>query len=168
MSKIEIGKIVNTHGVRGDVKINPFMDDTEAFREFKYLYINDKKVAVKGVKFVKRNPIVSLEGTDTVEKAELLRNTPVYIDEEMLPELTDNEFYIKDILNLNVETTDGEFLGKITDVFKTGSNDVYEILKDDGKKFLIPAISQVVKEINVKEKKVVIELLEGLIWELMF
>ena len=130
MSKIEVGKIVNTHGIRGDVKINPFMDDVEAFRKFKYLYVKDNKVKVKGVKFVKNNPIVSLEGTDSVEKAELLRNTPVYIDEEMLPELSDNEFYIKDIINLNVETVDGEYLGKITDVFKTGSNDVYEILKE--------------------------------------
>ena len=168
MSKIEVGKIVNTHGIRGDVKINPFMDDVEAFRKFKYLYVKDNKVKVKGVKFVKNNPIVSLEGTDSVEKAELLRNTPVYIDEEMLPELSDNEFYIKDIINLNVETKDGEYLGKITDVFKTGSNDVYEILKEDGKKFLIPAISQVVKEINIKENKVTVELLEGLLWELMF
>lgn len=163
MSKIEVGKIVNTHGIRGDVKINPFMDDVEAFRKFKYLYVKDNKVKVKGVKFVKNNPIVSLEGTDSVEKAELLRNTPVYIDEEMLPELSDNEFYIKDIINLNVETKDGEYLGKITDVFKTGSNDVYEILKEDGKKFLIPAISQVVKEINIKENKVTVELLEGLL-----
>ncbi len=163
MSKIEVGKIVNTHGIRGDVKINPFMDDVEAFRKFKYLYIKDNKVKVKGVKFVKNNPIVSLEGTDSVEKAELLRNTPVYIDEEMLPELSDNEFYIKDIINLSVETVDGEYLGKITDVFKTGSNDVYEILKEDGKKFLIPAISQVVKEINIKENKVTVELLEGLL-----
>ena len=163
MSKIEVGKIVNTHGIRGDVKINPFMDDVEAFRKFKYLYIKDNKVKVKGVKFVKNNPIVSLEGTDSVEQAELLRNTPVYIDEEMLPELSENEFYIKDIINLDVETKDGEYLGKITDVFKTGSNDVYEILKEDGKKFLIPAISEVVKEINIKDKKVTVEWLEGLL-----
>ena len=163
MSKIEVGKIVNVRGVRGEVKINPFLDDTEAFREFDFLYIKEKQVKILNVKFVKNNPILLLEGVDSVEKAEALRNTPVYVDEEMLPELSDNEFYIKDILNLEVVTVDGELLGKITNVFKTGSNDVYEILKEDGKKFLIPAISQVVKEINIKEKKVTVELLEGLL-----
>ncbi len=163
MSRIEVGKIVNVHGIRGDVKINPFIDDTEAFREFKFVYVKESKQKIKGVKFVKHCPILSLEGIDSVEKAEALRNTSVYIDEEMLPELSENEFYVKDILNLSVETEEGEFLGKITDVLKTGSNDVYEVLKEDGKKFLIPAISQVVKEINIKDKKVIIELLEGLI-----
>lgn len=163
MSKIEVGKIVNVHGIKGDVKINPFIDDTEAFRSFKFLIVNDKEIKIKGVKFVKHCPILSLEGIDSVEKAEGLRNTSVYIEEEMLPELSDNEFYVKDILNLSVETEEGEYLGKITDVFKTGSNDVYEVLKEDGKKFLIPAISQVIKEINIKDKKVIIELLEGLI-----
>ena len=163
MSKIEVGKIVNTHGVRGDIKINPFIDDVEAFREFGFIYVNDTKMKIKGVKFVKRNPILSIEGIDSVEKAEKYRNVSAYVDEEMLPELSDNEFYIKDILGLSVITIDGEELGKISEVYKTGSNDVYEVLKEDGKKFLIPAIAQVVKEINIKEKKMIIELLEGLI-----
>jgi len=163
MSKIEVGKIVNTHGVRGDIKINPYVDDVSAFREFGFLYINDMKMKIKNVKFVKNNPILSVEGIDSMEKADTFRNVSVYVDEEMLPELSDNEFYVKDILGLSVETEDGEALGTVTDVFKTGSNDVYEVLKEDGKKFLIPAISQVIKEININEKKITVELLEGLI-----
>lgn len=163
MSKIEVGKIVNVRGVRGEVKINPFLDDTQAFREFDFLYIKEKQVKILGVKFVKNNPILLLEGVDSVEKAEALRNTSVYVDEEMLPELSENEYYIKDILGLEVVTLEGETLGKITDVFKTGSNDVYEVQMESGKKFLIPAISQVIKEININDKKVTVELLEGLL-----
>ena len=163
MSKIEVGKIVNVRGVRGEVKINPFLDDTQAFREFEFLYIKEKQVKILSVKFVKNNPILLLEGVDSVEKAEALRNTPVYVDEEMLPELSENEYYIKDILGLEVLTLEGESLGKITDVFKTGSNDVYEVQMESGKKFLIPAISQVIKEINIEEKRVIVELLEGLL-----
>lgn len=163
MSKIEVGKIVNTHGVRGDIKINPYIDDVEAFRDFEFIYVNDIKLKIKGVKFVKRNPILSIEGIDSVEKAEKYRNISAYVDEEMLPELSDNEFYIKDILGLSVLTEEGETLGTVTEVYKTGSNDVYEVLKEDGKKFLIPAIAQVVKEIDIRNKKMIIELLEGLI-----
>ena len=163
MSKIEVGKIVNTHGVRGDIKINPYIDDVEAFRDFEFIYVNDIKLKIKGVKFVKRNPILSIEGIDSVEKAEKYRNISAYVDEEMLPELSDNEFYIKDILGLSVLTEEGETLGAVTEVYKTGSNDVYEVLKEDGKKFLIPAIAQVVKEIDIRNKKMIIELLEGLI-----
>ena len=96
-------------------------------------------------------------------KAEKYRNISAYVDEEMLPELSDNEFYIKDILGLSVLTEEGETLGAVTEVYKTGSNDVYEVLKEDGKKFLIPAIAQVVKEIDIRNKKMIIELLEGLI-----
>lgn len=163
MSRIEVGKIVNVHGIRGDVKINPFVDDTDAFYKFSYLYVKDSKMKIKNVKFVKHCPILSLEGIDSVEKAETLRNTSVYVEEEMMPALSENEFYVKDIIGLSVETKDGETLGKITEVYKTGSNDVYEVLKEDGKTFLIPAISQVVKEINIKDKKVIIELIEGLL-----
>lgn len=163
MSRIEVGKIVNVRGIGGEVKINPYIDDTEAFRSFGYLYIKDSKVKIKGVKFVKNNPILLLEGVDSIEKAEALRNISVYADEEQLPALAENEYYIKDILNLSVETTAGEYLGRITDVFRPGGNDVYEVLTEDGKKFLVPAVSQVVKEVNINEKKVVIELIEGLI-----
>ncbi len=163
MSRIEIGKIVNTHGVRGDVKINPFVDDSSVFTEFEYLIVGEKEYNVKGVKFVKATPIVSLEGIDSIEKAEMLRNTGVFINEEDLPELTDGEYYIKDILGLEVITEEGEILGKVTNVFKTGSNDVYEVSKEGSKPVLIPAISEVVKTIDIENGEIRIHLLEGLI-----
>ena len=163
MSRIEIGKIVNTHGVRGDVKINPFVDDSSVFTEFEYLIVGEKKLSVRGVKFVKATPIVSLEGIDSIEKAEVLRNTPVFINEEDLPELDEGEYYIKDILGLTVITDLGECLGKVTDVFKTGSNDVYEVSGESGKPVLIPAISEVVKSIDTEKGEIRIHLLEGLI-----
>lgn len=163
MSKIEIGKIVNTHGVRGDVKINPFVDDSSVFSDFEYLMVEDKKFTVKGVKFVKATPIVSLEGIDSIEKAETLRNAKVFINEEDLPELSEGEYYIKDILGLTVITEEGEILGKVTDVFKTGSNDVYEVSGEAAKPVLIPAISEVVKSIDTDAGEIRIHLLEGLI-----
>lgn len=160
---IEIGKIVNTHGIKGEVKIQPWCDDPCIFDELESLIINEKPYSILKNRLHKNCEIVQLEGIDNIEDAELLRNKIVYVmrDEIKLPK---GRHFIADIIGLPVKEESGRVLGIVDDIIKTGSNDVYN-LKDtfNNKPILIPVIDQVVKEINVEEGYILVELMKGLI-----
>lgn len=162
MSMIEIGKIVNVRGIKGEVKVVPWIDDIELYSDLDGIYIDEKYYEIKSVKYFKNNVMLLLNGIDSIEKAELYRNKIIMLPEEDLPELEENEFYVKDLLGAEVITVDGVNLGEIIDVFKTGSNDVYTV-KKDGKNIYLPAIKDVVKNIDIENKIVTVELMEGLI-----
>ena len=162
MSKVEVGKVVNTRGLRGEIKVYPYVDELEVFNEYEYLLINEVRYNIKGVKFFKNMVFVTLEGIDTIEKAETLKNFSCYLLEEDLPELSEGEFYIKDILGMEVITDEGVLLGTVSDVLRTGSNDVYEIKREGKKPMYIPAIKDVVLEYNIAENKMTVHIIPGL------
>lgn len=160
---LEIGKIVNTHGIKGELKIQPWCDDPEIFYELEYIYIDQEKFMISRSRLHKNCVILLVEGICDINKAELYKNKIVYVRREQLGDLPDGTYYITDLEGLTVKTLDGEKLGVIDEVIKTGSNDVY-VLKSEGKKpILIPVIDDVVKEVNIDEGYVLVKLLEGLI-----
>ena len=138
------------------------MDELEVFNEYEYLLINEVRYNIKGVKFFKNMVFVTLEGIDTIEKAETLKNFSCYLLEEDLPELSEGEFYIKDILGMEVITDEGVLVGTVSDVLRTGSNDVYEIKHEGKKPMYIPAIKDVVLEYNIAENKMTVHIIPGL------
>lgn len=164
---LEIGQIVNTFGIKGFVKVNPFVDDISRFDDLKKVYIkrnkNLKELEVEEVKYHKNMVLIKFKGIDKVEDAEILRNSYLEVDRENAIELQEGEYFIADLLGLNVITEEGETLGKLDDIFNTGSNDIYVVKTEEGKQLLLPAISEVIKEINLNESKIVVHLLEGLI-----
>lgn len=164
---LEIGQIVNTFGIKGFVKVNPFVDDISRFDDLKKVYIkrnkNLKELEVEEVKYHKNMVLIKFKGIDKVEDAEQLRNSYLEVDRENAIELQEGEYFIADLLGLNVITEEGETLGKLDDIFNTGSNDIYVVKTEEGKQLLLPAISDVIKEINLNESKIVVHLLEGLI-----
>ena len=164
---LEIGQIVNTFGIKGFVKVNPFVDDILRFDDLKKVYLKRnkelKEMEVEEVKYHKNMVLLKLKGIDRVEEAELLRNSYLEVDRENAIELQEGEYFIADLLGLNVFTEDGNSLGKLEDIFNTGSNDIYVVKTEEGKQILLPAISEVIKEINLTESKIVVHLLEGLI-----
>ncbi len=167
MEYIEIGQIVNTNGLKGVVKINPFTDDINKFKSLKYIYIqlkNElKKVKIEQVRFNKNQVLLKLEGIDSIEEAEKYRNFYVKTEKETQEELGEDTYYIVDLIGLDVFSDKDEYLGKIDDVFPTGSNDVYVIKDNLGKQILIPAIADVVKKVDLKNKKMIINLIPGLL-----
>jgi len=164
---LEIGQIVNTFGIKGFVKVNPFVDDVFRFNDLKKVYIKRNKtlneLEIEEVKYHKNMVLVKFKGIDKVEEAEQLRNSYLEVDRENAIELEEGEYFIADLLGLNVITEENELLGKIEDIFNTGSNDIYVVKNEEGKQLLLPAISDVIKKINIEESKVVVHLLEGLI-----
>lgn len=167
MEYIEIGQIVNTNGLKGVVKVNPFTDDISKFEDLKYVYIqlkNElKKVKIEQVRYNKNQVLLKLEGIDSIEEAEKYRNFYLKTEKESQEDLGEDTYYIVDLIGLDVYSDKNEYLGKIEDVFSTGSNDVYVVKDNLGKQILIPAIADVVKEVDLKNKKMIINLIPGLI-----
>lgn len=167
MEYIEIGQIVNTNGLKGVVKVNPFTDDISKFEELKYVYIQLKselkKVKIEQVRYNKNQVLLKLEGIDSIEEAEKYRNFYLKTEKGSQEDLGEGTYYIVDLIGIDVYSDKNEYLGKIEDVFPTGSNDVYVVKDNLGKQILIPAIADVVKEVDLKNKKMIINLIPGLI-----
>ncbi|MBR5152377.1 MAG: 16S rRNA processing protein RimM [Clostridia bacterium] len=160
---LELGKVVNTHGIRGELKIQPWCDEPELFHELEYFYINGKKYEILRTRIHKNCIIAQVEGISSINEAELLKNCVITIERDALGELPDGTYYIADLEGLEVHTLEGKVLGRIDEIIKTGSNDVYVLKETGGKPVLIPVIEDVVKEVNVEEGYVLVELLKGLI-----
>lgn len=162
---LEIGKLVNTHGIRGEVKIQPWCDDPYVFDELEYLIIDGKEYEIERNRYHKTCQIVKLAGVDDMNAAELLKNKIVYINREDMP-LPEGRYFVADILGLEVREENGRVLGEVGDVIKTGSNDVY-VLKNtfNKKQILIPVLDNVVLETNIEGGYIVVRLMKGLIDE---
>ncbi|MDE5771729.1 MAG: ribosome maturation factor RimM [Ruminococcus sp.] len=160
---LEAGKIVNTHGIRGEVKIMPYTDVPELLCEFERLFIGKDKteIIIERSRVAKNMVIAKLEGIDTPEQAEKLRNKLLYMHRDDL-ELDDNTYFIQDLIGIEVKDADTGFVyGKITDVMQTGANDVY-VIEGNGREYLVPAIADVVISTDIDANSMTIRALEGL------
>lgn len=167
MERIIIGEIINTQGVKGEVRVFPITDFPERFfeeEEFKVIKGEDFKVLkVERVREHKQFIVIKFKGVDSMNDAESLKGYSIIINRDELKELPEGRYYIMDILGLKVITTEGEEIGEVKDVLKTGANDVYVVKRPAGVDVLIPVIDPVVKEVNLEKGQIVIELMEGLI-----
>ena len=160
---LEIGKIVDTHGIRGEVKIQPWCDEPELFDELEYLFIEGEKYNIVRNRFHKTCQIVQLENVNNIDDAERFKNKIVYINRDAL-ELPEGRYYIADIEGLTVKEQNGRILGVVDEIIKTGSNDVYSLKDTFNKKpVLIPVIEGVVLETNIDGGYIVVKLPKGLI-----
>ncbi len=160
---LETGKIVNIHGLRGEIKIMPWSDDAQFLCEFDFLYCGRDKKAfeVENARVHKNTVLAKFKGIDTPEAANALRNSIVYIDRDDI-ELEEGTYFIADLIGLTVKDADTDVeYGTVKDVFQTGANDVYEVEKD-GKSRYVPAIPDVIISTDIENKVLLIRPLEGL------
>lgn len=160
---LEAGKIVTTHGIKGEIKIMPYTDYTELLCEFDRLFLgkNHEEINVERSRVFKNMVIAKLEGYDTPEVAEKLRNKILYMHRDDL-ELDEDTYFIQDLIGIEVSDADSGFVyGKITDVMQTGANDVYVVQGKD-REYLVPAIPEVVITTDIDENTMTIRPLEGL------
>ena len=165
MDYFTVGEIVNTHGIKGEVKIYPQADDISEITEQSILFIEQrgeiKEYDVVSAREHKGMALVKLKGIDDMTAAERLKGSKVKITREMAAPCEDDEYFVKDLYGMEVVTDEGEVLGELYDILFTGANDVY-IVKTQGNDILIPAIKQCILKVDVAANRMTVKLLEGL------
>ena len=164
---LQVGVITTTHGVRGEVKVFPTTDDPARFKKLKDVILDNgkakKDLEIENVKFFKNMVILKFKGLDNINDVERFRQAKLLVTRENAVELEEDEYFIADLIGINVTSDEGEELGTIKDVLQTGANDVYCIRTEEHGEVLIPAIKDCILDVDVEAGKMKIHLLDGLI-----
>lgn len=166
MDYIEIGKIISSHGIKGEVKVYPLTDDVSRFDLLKGVYIGDKKlkVQVERVKYHKNLVILKFKEFNDINQILIFKDSSLYVDEEERVNLPEDHFFIYDLVGCQVLDTKLQQIGTLTDVIQGHRNDVYVIKDLDGEKeYLIPAVKAFIVDVNIPLKQIIIDPIEGMI-----
>ena len=165
---LRVGVITSTHGIRGEVKVFPTTDDINRFKTLKQVILDTGKeyldLEIEGVKFFKQFAIVKFKGIDNINDVEKYKGKSLLVGREDAVKLEKDEYYIADLIGMNVFTGEVEF-GVLRDVLETGANEVYVVDSKEYGEVLIPAIQQCILDVNVEERTMKVHLLDGLISE---
>lgn len=161
-----VGVIANTHGIRGEVKVYPTTDDLNRFDQLKEVILDTGRehiyLQVQGVRYFKNMAILKFKGIDNINDVEKYKGKDLLVTRENAVPLEENEYYIADLIDMEVYNEDGSRLGILNDVMQTGANDVYVIALENGKELLLPNIDQCILDVNTEENKMTVHVLEGL------
>ncbi|MGM8364161.1 ribosome maturation factor RimM [Virgibacillus sp. W0181] len=164
----KVGKIVNTHGIKGEVKVKRITDFEERFAAGETVYILKEDgqtfpLTIDTHRTHKQFDLLQFKGLYNINDVEQFKGLYLNVKADQLNELGKNEYYYHEIIGCQVMTTSGDRLGEIDSILSPGANDVWVVKGEDGKEMLIPYIEDVVKHVDVDNKKVTIELMEGLL-----
>ncbi len=165
----QVGIITSTHGVRGEVKVFPTTDDVKRFKRLKEVILDTGKekinLEVEGVKFFKQMVILKFKGIDTLNDVEQYRQKSIYVTRANAVRLSKDEYFVADLIGLQVIDEENKDLGTLVDVMSTGANDVYVINLTDGRELLLPAIKQCILNVDINNNRIQVHVLEGLLEE---
>lgn len=166
MDYIKIGRIINTHGIKGELKIYPLTDNINRFDDLKTVYLGDNKIKaeVESVKYHKEMVIIKLKEFNNINEVLKFKDDFIYIDQEDRVELPEDHYFIFDIIGCTVFDRESNKIGIVTDVIQSASNDVY-VIKDEekNKEYLIPAVKEFIINIDIDKKEIVLDPIEGMI-----
>ena len=165
--RLEIGQIVNTFGIKGEVKVFPLTDDIKRFDDLETVYVKNKKESqlynIESIKYHKNFVLIKFKEINTVEQAETLRNSYLEVDRAQAIPLNEGEYFIADLIGLEVYSDEGKLIGKVDDIYNTGANDIYVVKDDLGKQTLLPGIKDVIKNVDLEKGQIIVHLIPGLI-----
>lgn len=163
----KVGKIVTTRGLKGEIKIYPHTDKIDRFKDIDYFFVGkdrEKKYLVERAVTASNNSIVvKLEGYDTIESVQGLVGKFIFVDRDNSYELDEDELFIADMIGMDVETLEGDRIGKLVDVLQYAANDVYVVKSEDSKEYLIPATYEIVPDIDTKNRLMRVKPIPGLL-----
>ncbi len=164
---IIIGKVVSTQGNKGEVKVWPLTDSIDRFKNLASIFLRNntirKTLRIEKIRSKENTVILKLEDIDNIEKAKMVVGSFLEVKRENTIRLSKDTYFIFEIIGLEVYTVNNIFLGKVKNVISTGSNDVYIVKNKNNKEILIPAIREVVKNINLEKKLITVKMVDGLI-----
>lgn len=164
--RFQVGVITSTHGIKGEVKIFPTTDNVKRFKKNMEIILDTGKenidLTVESVKFFKQFVILKFKGIDNINDIEKYKTKSLYVTRANAVRLRKDEYFIADLLGIDVWEDNGEKLGVLKDVIETGANDVYVITLEDGKELLIPAIKECILDVDVENRKMTVHVMDGL------
>ncbi len=165
---LQVGVISTTHGVRGEVKVFPTTDTAQRFLDLTHVYLDLgkgelQKLEIQQVKFVKKFAVLKLKGLDDINEAEQYKGKTLWIPREEAQPLGEDEYYIGDLIGMDVVLEDESPFGVLKDVMETGANDVYIVETVQGKEVLLPAIGECIQQVDVEAGVMTIHLMDGLL-----
>lgn len=164
---LKVGVITSTHGIQGEVKVLPTTDDPGRFKLLEHVIVDMGKsttqLEIERVKFFKKFVILKFKGIDHINDVERYRRRNLLVERENAVPLGEGEYFIADMLGMDVQTEDGVPFGRLKDVIETGANDVYVIASPVHGQVLVPAIRECIRDIDVDQGMMTIHLMEGLI-----
>ena len=163
----QVGIISSTHGVRGEVKVFPTTDDVNRFKKLKKVLLDTGSericLEIENVKFFKQFAILKFKGYDNINDIEKYKGKSLLVTRENAVELEENEFFVADLIGIEVISDDRALKGNLKDVIETGANDVYVIALEDGRELLLPAIRECILKVSLEDNRMLIHVLEGLL-----
>ena len=162
-----IGVITTTHALAGEVKVYPTTEDPRRFEELDTCYLLDRgsyrPLPIRSCRYFKNLVILGFEEVGSIEEAQLLKQKELYVDREHAIPLEEGEYYLADVLGSTVTDEEGNVLGTLSDYMETAAQLIYKIKTEKGKEFLVPAVDEFIREVNVEEKRMVIRPIPGMI-----
>ena len=167
ISELQIGVITQTHGIRGEVKVFPTTDDAARFKKLKEVIMDTGRerlnMEIEGVKFFKQYVILKFKGYDSINDVEKYKSAKLYVTRDRAVRLKKDEYFVADLIGMQVVTEEGEAFGLLKDVMATGANDVYVVETHEGREVLLPAIGECILDINVESETMTVHLMKGLV-----
>lgn len=162
---LKVGVITSTHGLRGEVKVFPTTDDAQRFKKLKEVILDAGgkrcSLEIAGVRFFKQQVIVKFKGIDNINDVENYKGKSLYVTRDKAVRLEKDEYFIGDMLGMEVVSDEGEALGILKSVMETGANDVY-VVEGSEKELLLPAIKQCILDVDIRQRKMTVHLMKGL------
>ena len=167
ITELQVGVITQTHGIKGEVKVFPTTDDASRFKKLKEVIMDTGRerlhMEVEGVKFFKQYAIVKFKGYDSINDVEKYKGSKLYVTRDKAVRLKKDEYFIADLIGMQVITEDGKPFGVLKDVMATGANDVYVVEREDSSEVLLPAIRECVLKIDMEQCLITVHIMDGLL-----
>lgn len=165
--ELQVGVITQTHGLRGEVKVFPTTDDVKRFKKLKTVTLDTGKerlsMEIEGVKFFKQYAILKFKGYDSINDIEKYKRGKLLVPRDQAVSLQKDEYFVADMLGMQVVTEEGENFGILKDVLATGANDVYVVSREDGGEVLLPAIRECIRNVDMERRVMEVHIMDGLL-----
>ena len=160
---IKLGKITAPVGIKGEFRVYPYTDDKTRFSDIKKLVLAGKDYEVERATYRNNDMVVlKLKGIDDRNTSETLRGLELFLRKEDLWEVPEDTYFVEDILGIRVLDEEGKEIGILKDIIQNPAHDLYEIETPEGKSFLVPAVKEFVRRVDVDAKLMVLHLIEGM------
>lgn len=165
--RLKVGVVTSVHGIKGEVKVFPTTDDSRRFKKLKQVYLDTGKellsLEIEGVKFFKQMVILKFKGYENPDDVMKFRQKELWIDRKDAVRLSKDEYFIADLIDMEVCDEEGKLIGTLKDVISTGANDVYAVETPEGREVLFPAIRQCVLDVDTEARRMTVHVMEGLL-----